>query len=137
MGRYINHDEVLISMSKSNSNYQNLIFEMFRWLAQKCKQKLCHSMYGSCRTQECPEVMFTSSVMPVVSSFQAGRYLWGMWYSKLHATLLTQHTLAANIEYYRLKGTRFQAPILALRHMAETKKQGENSASSASFEVGY
>ena len=26
-------------MSNSNSNYQNLIFEMFRWLAQKCKKK--------------------------------------------------------------------------------------------------
>ena len=30
MGRYINLDAVLISMSNSNSNYQNLIFEMFR-----------------------------------------------------------------------------------------------------------
>ena len=27
-----------------------------------------------------------------------------IWYSKLHATLLTQHTFAADIEYCRLKG---------------------------------
>ena len=56
VGRHINRDEVLISMSNSNSNYQNLIFEMFRRPSQKCKEKLCHSIYGSCRTQECPEV---------------------------------------------------------------------------------
>ena len=52
MGRYINLDAVLISMSNSNSNYQNLIFENFRGLDKNWKKKLCHSIYCSCRTQE-------------------------------------------------------------------------------------
>ena len=38
MGRYINRDEVLISMSNSNSNYQNLIFENFRGLDKILKK---------------------------------------------------------------------------------------------------
>ena len=44
MGRHINLDEVLISLSNSNSNYQILIFEMFHCYAQNPDFHFCASL---------------------------------------------------------------------------------------------